>query len=72
MKPIDGYQLSKKIREYFIIKKINQPLIALCTGDNSQMNKTVCDKYGINTILKKPVDVQQLTRVLKMMGYLKE
>jgi hypothetical protein len=58
------------IRNYLIDYKISQPLIALCTGDNSQMDKTICNKYGINMILNKPVDVKALSRLLKMTGYL--
>jgi CheY-like chemotaxis protein len=38
MKPVDGYQLSQNVRNYLIDCKLNQPLIALCTGDNSQMD----------------------------------
>ena len=70
MKPVDGYQLSQMVRNYLIDCKLNQPLIALCTGDNSQMDETICNKYGINMILNKPVDVKILKELLKMTGYI--
>ena len=58
MKPINGYETSIMIRNYLIENDIDQPMIALCTGDNIQMDNQLCNNHGINTVLKKPIDMK--------------
>ena len=58
MNPINGYKLSEMIRNYLLEYKIEQPMIVLCSGDNIKMNESICYDHGVNTIIKKPVDLK--------------
>jgi CheY-like chemotaxis protein len=65
MPVMDGYDASQKIREFYRLKSVPQPLIVACTG---HVEEEFIKKAWINDIdevLPKPVNVEIISEILK-------
>ena len=59
MEPMDGYEATRQIREFSKI-----PIVAL-TAEGTSGDRKSCFAAGMDEVLNKPVDIEQLYRVLK-------
>ncbi|CAD8151611.1 unnamed protein product [Paramecium octaurelia] len=63
MPGIDGYQCSKEISQFLQQKNIVS-FIIMCSAFDSKENIDIAYKSGMNDVLPKPIDTQQLKKIL--------
>ena len=62
---MEGKEATQKIRSYLKQMKINQPFIAACTGHSDQKSFQECLNAGMDIVLMKPCNPEELQSILK-------
>lgn len=62
---MDGYESSKKIREFERLNKLPQVKICAFTADTSESNATKCFEHGMNLFLAKPASSKEVGAILQ-------
>ena len=66
---MDGYEATKRIREYLYSKRIRQPVISALTGHTEQAYIDKSIMCGMNQVLSKPVQISCLITLMDKMGF---
>jgi CheY-like chemotaxis protein len=69
---MDGYEATGKIRQYLFDKGILQPIIIGVTGHVEDVYIQRALNCGMNEVLFKPCDSQDLRQIVDMIGYSKK
>ena len=69
---MDGYQATKKIREYLLEKGVDQPLIIAVTGHSEEQYVRKAIYSGMNQVFTKPVKGELVKQLVEMIGYSNE
>ena len=69
MPGMDGFETTRKIREYFHQEGADQPIISAVTGHMEQMYIDEAIMCGMNQVLSKPVNSLCLKELMTEMGY---
>ena len=67
---MDGYEATKKIREFIDEQEVSQPIISAVTGHTEQAYIERAINAGMNQVISKPVDIQVLKVLLTKFGYI--
>ena len=65
MPKMDGYTATREIRTLDDLKCANIPIIAM-TAQSERESKESCSLAGMNAYISKPVDPENLIRILRM------
>ncbi|CAD8116031.1 unnamed protein product [Paramecium primaurelia] len=68
MPEMDGYQCTQEIRKYEQMYKLTQSLIVIVTAFTGSDDKLKSQKCGANDHLDKPLNMEDLKRVMKKFG----
>ena len=66
---MDGYEATRRVREYLYLKNQPQPIISAVTGHVEQEYIDFAVMAGMNQVLSKPVNYLLLKDLLKGMGF---
>ena len=69
---MDGYEATGKIRQYLFDRGILQPIIIGVTGHTEDVYIQRALDSGMNEVLFKPCDSQDLRLIVDMIGYQKK
>ena len=69
---MDGNEATSMIRNYFYSQNIKQPIICGCTGHMEESYIKRMIESGMNQVLSKPVQMENLKKTLLKLNYLKE
>lgn len=64
MPGMDGFEAARRIREHNADRTL--PVVAL-TAHTSQQHQTLCRQEGMNAVLRKPLDAEQLDRLMALL-----
>ncbi|CAD8120967.1 unnamed protein product [Paramecium sonneborni] len=70
MPEMDGYQCTSEIRKFEQIQKLSQSIIVIVTAFSGQDDKLRSQKCGANYYLEKPLNMDDLKKVMKKFGIL--
>ena len=69
---MDGYEATGKIRQYLFDRAILQPIIIGVTGHTEDVYIQRALDSGMNEVLFKPCDINDLRQIVNMIGFLKK
>ena len=69
MPNMDGYQATIKIREFLSLHNIEQPTIVAVTGHCEQTYLVQAQNSGLDLVLSKPIQIEQLRSVFKNLSF---
>ena len=72
MPVMDGYQATRKIREFLYENRIKQPIISAVTGHTEQLYVDKAISSGMNQVLSKPVPIEILKDLVTKLKYSKK
>ena len=61
---MDGYEATRKIRNFSRYKKILQPMIVACTGHSELEYIKKAWRYEMDEVVPKPTDIEVLKEIL--------
>ena len=67
---MDGYELTKEIRNFYHVHNMAQPLIVACTGHVEETYIEKAWEYEIDEVIPKPVEQKLLEEVIRETIYL--
>ena len=62
---MDGYEATERIRKFLQDLKIKQPVIVAVTGHTEQEYVQKALDSGMNTVIRKPIQVDLLKKVFE-------
>lgn len=69
MPVMDGYEAADKIRHVLYTNNILQPIIAAVTQLTEERYIEQAIDCGMNTVIQKPCQVEELRRIVEMVGF---
>ena len=69
MPVMDGYQATRKIREFLYQNRCIQPIISAVTGHTEQLYVDKAISSGMNQVLSKPVPLEILKDLVTKLKY---
>ena len=72
MPVMDGFVMSKQIREIYRHKQIQQPYIVACTGHTEDMYVKKAWRYLLDEVMPKPAKIEVLSEIINQVVMFEE